>query len=127
MGRLDHDPKPRKSRLDSGDPAWRKHEKRSAKRTKGRDAPRPLRGDGTSYTLFQREAKHTTGKSIGVKKSWLEKIDREATVARKWPLVVLGFDDMAPGVDDQWACVPLSVLNELIAVYEERLDNEEKK
>jgi len=118
--RFEHEPV-RRSRLEAvSEPRWRRHEKHSAARTKGLDRPRPGRGDGTAYEgLFLRECKHTIGASLGVKKAWLEKIDSEATVAGLVPVLVLGFDGMKPGVDGQWACVPLGVFNEMVRAWGE--------
>lgn len=116
--RWEHEPK-RKSRVDAeGKAFWREHEQRSAKRTKGIDRPRPNKGDGTSYgDLFTRECKSTVGESMAVKKDWFEKLDREALMARRHPLLVLGFEQMAPGVDKQWAVLPLSLFNEMVEAW----------
>jgi hypothetical protein len=113
--RWDHQTR-RKSRSGAKtDPFWRRHEKTSAERTGGRDQPRPNKSDGTSFgTRFQRECKSTTGFSIGVNKQWLEKLDQEAALSGRKPVLVLGFESMRPGVERQWACVPLSLLRELV-------------
>lgn len=113
--RWEHESK-RKSRLEAdGEPFWRKHEKRSSTRTAGLDRPRPHKGDGTSYAgLFLRECKSTVGESLSVKKEWLATLDRMSLRDGKHPLLVIGFAEMEAGVDRQWACVPLSLFNEIV-------------
>lgn len=112
--RLFDEPKKRKSRLDSVMPGWRKHEKSSAARTHGDDRPRPGKADGTAIgRKYQRECKFTQNDSISVKRSWLEKIDGEATAAGRTPVLVIGFGEMKVGVDLQWALVPLRHFVEL--------------
>lgn len=115
MTRRFDQPAKKLSRNPQGERPWRRHEKQSAERTRGLDRPRPNHADGTSFEgAFQRECKHTEGASIALKKEWLEKIDREAMVAGRKPLLVVGFDGMAPGVDKQWAVLPLRLLKELM-------------
>lgn len=96
-------------------PAWRKQEKLSAARTFGTDRPRPNKSDGTAFLdLFQREVKSTEHESLSLKAAWLEKLDREAAAVQRKPLLVACFGTMAPGVDPQWAILPLSDLSALI-------------
>lgn len=123
--RWEHEPRPIRRQFGK-DPDWRKHEKRSAERTGGKDRPlgighqfrekdKSYGGDGTSFgTAFLREVKSTINDSLSVKKAWLEQLDVTATMRGKKPLLVLGFEGMRPGVDREWAVVPLQFLKELM-------------
>lgn len=110
-------PLPRiESHARSRRPVWRAHEIESARRTGGADTPRPKKADGTSFKgKFLRECKHTIKDSIGVKRAWLEKLFREAAQRGMNPLLVLGFSETrAPGMDTQWAVVPLGLFARLV-------------
>lgn len=59
------------------------------------------------------EGKTTEGRVIVVEMSWVRKIWREATEMRKKPILVLGFENMPPPVEEDWGAMPMSVVRAL--------------
>jgi hypothetical protein len=95
---------------------WRELERRSARETDGTDTPRPKRGDGLSFGgQFVRECKATEKESMTIKRAWLEQVFRQAAQAGKEPLLVFAFKETRePGMDKEWAAIPLRLLTQLL-------------
>lgn len=115
-----------------GEPHWRGLERRSADALRGYDSPRPTRrrfgvhargkaGDGTAFgTLFRRECKATSRGQMTVKWSWLKDLREGAAARNALPVLVLGFadaNDVANGVSDDWACVPMRLFTEMVEAW----------
>ena len=62
----------------------------------------------------------TEKKSISVKKSWLNKISREALAVQKFPALAIEIaGDPDPVCDKDWVLVPLNVWKRLIDDWRE--------
>lgn len=60
------------------------------------------------------EAKMTDRESIAISKSWLAKIDGEASRVGKTPAMALRFTNMAAGVPIDWTLIPTSVFKRFL-------------
>lgn len=85
---------------------------------RGRPASGAMEGAKSDFSLgqFLVEAKSTTGKSIGLKHSWLAKNAKEARSEGLTPAVMLSFvnGDGSSVMDGEYACVPRWFFEELI-------------
>lgn len=102
----------------------KRHEQRWAKKLGGNRVPgsgaiRPSRwskrtagGDVRTRDLYI-EHKRTDRASLGVKRSWLERISQEAACRGLTPAVGLTFEGRF-GAENDWVAVPLSFLRDLM-------------
>jgi len=76
------------------------------------------KGD-VKHDLALVECKTTLKASISIKREYLVKITREAEDVRKTPALVISFEGMPHGVDQDWALVPLPVAKEMLGLNDE--------
>ena len=103
----------------------RRHEKKSCRQslvdpTVGSGNKRK-KGDGQSKCRYL-ECKATEGKSMSVKREWLETAYYRATQNMQEPVISLRFDGMSIGPSD-WAVIPMDRYEELLEL-ERRLQDE---
>lgn len=124
---LDGEGKERKSKFLSEETTTersQKQEKAFAKkiggaRTPGSGAFAGHKGDVRNPD-FLVECKTTEKKSIRLEREWLEKIDQEALVKQKCPLVHLQFEKTSKKTEKRWVLMPESEWLKLWAAAKEK-------
>jgi hypothetical protein len=76
--------------------------------------------------LLLAEAKTTSKASISVRQSYLTKITREAQLAMKTPAFAISFPVMPDGVSNDWICVPVEWMAEMMRKAGIRLEEEDE-
>jgi len=76
------------------------------------------KGD-VKHDLVLVECKTTLKASISIKRDYLIKITHEAEDVRKTPSLVISFEGMPHGVEQDWALVPLPVAREMLGLNDE--------
>lgn len=81
------------------------------------------KGDGV-HPLFLFELKETQKTSISVNKSVVSKINREAGVQGKDPIIILSAYGLPEPIPKEWAVVPLPVFEQMLRAYEKEQSDE---
>jgi Holliday junction resolvase len=99
------------------DQLFDRQETRLAKASGGRKQPRSGAGPvekadvkGAHDGELLIEAKSTIHQSISVKVEYLEKVTHQAAALHRKPALAITFQDMPPGVPQDWIMVPKDVL-----------------
>lgn len=108
----------------SGNRIWKKAETRSARTgekpsaalwTRAKPKERKTDNGDLATPKFHFEHKFTRDASMSVKREWLDKVREGAEQHMKTPGLIITFDNTAPGSEhEEWAMVPLDVLERLI-------------
>lgn len=114
---------PQKSARSPFDPATphqmsRAQEDRIAETVGGRVRPASGAFEGKKGDVVSKdyliEAKTTRANSIAIHGKWLEKISFEARDASKQPCLIITFENLPPGVSQDWALLPMSLVQHLL-------------
>lgn len=100
----------------------RAQEKRLAKRLEGRRQPASgalpgKKGDVLSGADLMIEAKTTGMQSYRIEENDLITLSNNAAIEAREPVLVVQFEEMPSGTPNEWAAIPMSFFQELLATW----------